>query len=108
MNNKELIMLLTGPIEELMVMLYPLFYRKYFIYDRNGVPLFFVNINKDKYGLLKRALLFNKKMRSEIESIGKWSLLGNTTHSQRGINIVGVDAAAVKSDDADFHIDIWN
>ena len=53
-----------------MVMLDPSLYRKYVIYDSTGVPLLYVNMNKTLYGLLNNALLFYRKLRGEIDSIG--------------------------------------
>ena len=51
-------------------MLNPSFYSKYVIYNSKWVPLFYVNMNKALYGLLKSALLFYKNLRVELDSIG--------------------------------------
>ena len=46
------------------------FHRKYVTYDIKGVLLLYLMINKELYGLLNSALLFYKKMRGELKSIG--------------------------------------
>ena len=69
LTDEEIIMLLWGPLAEMMVII-DLFLRcKYITYDSKGVVLFYVKINKVLYSLLKSALLFYQKLRGELKSI---------------------------------------
>ena len=70
LTDEEVIMLLKVTFKELMVMVYPLVYRKYVIYNIKEVPILYVNMNKVLYVILKRSLLLYKKLRGELESSG--------------------------------------
>ena len=63
LTDEEVIMLLKGPLEELMVVLNPTLYRKYVVHDSKGVPIVYVKMNILLYGLFKSALPFYNKLR---------------------------------------------
>ena len=66
-NNEQTLMLLKGKLEELMVQIDPQLYQKYIITSSKGEPMLYVCLSKALYGLLQSALLFYKKLRSELE-----------------------------------------
>ena len=70
LNDKEVIILIKGPLAELMVMVDQSVYRRDVILYNKGVPLLYAKMNKALYGLLKSTLLLYKKLRGELESIG--------------------------------------
>ena len=70
MTDEEIIMLLRGPLAEMMVMINPQLYRKYVTQDGKGEAVLYVKLNKALYGLLQSALLFYKKLRGELEGRG--------------------------------------
>ena len=70
LSDKQTIMLLKGPLAELMVMVDPKIYRKYVTYDSKGVPLMYAKMNKALYGLLRSALLFYRKLVGDLEAYG--------------------------------------
>ena len=45
-------------------------YRKYFTVGPNGEPILYVRLLKALSGLLRSALLFYKKLRSDLENMG--------------------------------------
>ena len=65
-------MLLKGKLAELMVQIDPNIYRKYIITSSKGEPMLYVRLSKALYlyGLLQSALLFYRKLRSELEDHG--------------------------------------
>ena len=69
-NNEEILMELRGRIVELLVQLELTMYRKYVTVGPNGEPILYVRLLKALYGLLRSALLFYKKLREDIESMG--------------------------------------
>jgi len=69
-NDEYIIMLLRGKLAELMVQIDPQLYRKYVTFGQKGQPMLYVKLNKALYGLLKSALLFYKKLVSELEDLG--------------------------------------
>ena len=46
LSDEQTIMLLKGPLAELLVMVDPKIYQKYVTYDSKGVPLMYANMNK--------------------------------------------------------------
>ena len=54
----------------MMVQVDPELYRKYIITSPRGHPMLCVRLNKALYGLLRSALLFYKKLVSELEDMG--------------------------------------
>ena len=68
-NDEEILMKLRGKILELLVQLEPTMYRKYVTVGPNGEPILYVRLLKALYGLLRSALLFYKKLRSDLENM---------------------------------------
>ena len=60
LTDKEIYMLLCGPLAELMVMVKPSLYRQYRTYGSKVQSLLYLKMNKLLYGLLKSALQFYK------------------------------------------------
>ena len=69
-NNEQTLMVLKGKLAELMVQIDPQLYRKYIITSSKGKPMLYVCLSKALYGLLQSALLFYRKLRSELEDHG--------------------------------------
>ena len=69
-NDKEILMKLQRKIVELLVQLKPTMYRKCVTVGPNGEPILCVRLLKALYGLLSSALLFYKKLRSDLENMG--------------------------------------
>jgi hypothetical protein len=67
-NDKETFMLLKGCLAKLMVQVDPNLYQKYIIFDKNNQALLYVKLSKAIYGLLKSALLFYKKIVSNLQN----------------------------------------
>ena len=72
LTDEEVTMLLKGPLAELMVMVDPKIYRKHDTHSSKGGALLYVKMNKAPYayGLLKSALLFYKKLVTDLETYG--------------------------------------
>ena len=56
-TDEYLIMVLEGPLSELMVKVDLSLYRKYFTTNSKGKPLLYVKMNKSLYGMIRCALL---------------------------------------------------
>ena len=69
-NDQYVLMLLWGKLAELIVKVDPSLSRKYVIMSKNGVPMLYVQLSKALYGMLRAALLFYKKLRSDWENMG--------------------------------------
>ena len=69
-SDEEVLMLLKGPLAELMVMVDPAIYKKYVIYDSKKEAMLYVKINKALYGLLHSALLFYNKLVADLKAYG--------------------------------------
>ena len=63
-------MMLRGKLAEMMVAVDPELYRKYVTYTSKGVPMLYVRLSKALYGMLRAALLFYKRLRSDLENMG--------------------------------------
>jgi hypothetical protein len=63
-------MILKGRLAKLMVKVAPNLYRKYISVDAKGLVILYVKMQKAIYGLLRSALLFYKKLLSNLESTG--------------------------------------
>ena len=70
LNDEFVLMCLRGKLAEMMVKVDPKLYRKYVTTSAKGEPILYVKLNKALYGLLKSALLWYKKLRSELEEMG--------------------------------------
>ena len=53
-----------------MIQITPTMYRKYVTYLPNGQAMLYVRLSKSLYGMLRFALLFYKRLRSELENMG--------------------------------------
>ena len=65
-KGPEVIMVLRGRLAELMVEVNPERYKPFLIYTSKGVALLYVRMNKAMYGMLQSALLFYRKLTSEL------------------------------------------
>ena len=69
-NNKKVLMLLQGKLAEMMVAVDPELYQKYVTYTSKGVPMLYVRLSKALYGMFRAALLFYKRLRSDLDNMG--------------------------------------
>ena len=69
-NDKKIIILLRGKLANMMVQVDPIMYRKYLIYSPNGQAMLYVRLSKSLYGMLRAALLFYKRLRSDLDNMG--------------------------------------
>jgi len=69
-DDKNVIMILKGLLGELMVKVAPQIYRKYLLANEKGEKILYVRMTKALYGMLKSALLFYKKLVSDLRSVG--------------------------------------
>jgi hypothetical protein len=69
-SDEYITMILKGRLAELMVKVAPNLYRKYISVDAKGLAILYVKMQKAIYGLLRSALLFYKKLVSDLESTG--------------------------------------
>ena len=56
--DEDVIMVLKGPLAELMVKVYPSLYRKYLNTKLKGKPILYVKMHNTLYGMQLSALLF--------------------------------------------------
>ena len=68
-NDEYILMLLRGKLVELTVKVDPSLYRKYVTTSKNGVPMLYVQLSKALYGMLRAALLFYMRLRSDLEDM---------------------------------------
>ena len=57
-NDERVLMILRGKVAKLMARVNPILYRPYITYSHKGVPMLYVRLSKDLYGMLRAALLF--------------------------------------------------
>jgi hypothetical protein len=69
-SDEDITMILKGRLAELMVKVAPNLYRKYISVDAKGSAILYIKMQKAIYGLLRIALLFYKKLVSNLESTG--------------------------------------
>lgn len=69
-NDSFVVMKLVGTLAELMVKTAPSLYRKFVTADASGRPVLYVQLQKALYGMLKSALLFYRKLVSDLTSMG--------------------------------------
>ncbi|KAL7464347.1 hypothetical protein ACHAXS_004676 [Conticribra weissflogii] len=69
-NDHDVHMVLEGKLAELMDLVAPHIYRKHITTNKNGQPMLYVRLHKALYGLLKSALLFYKKLCSDLSEQG--------------------------------------
>ena len=70
LNNDFMLMCYRSKLVEMAVKVDPKLYSKYVMTSARGDPIIYVKLNKALYGLLKSALLWYKKLRSELEVMG--------------------------------------
>jgi hypothetical protein len=68
--NEDITMVLKGRLAELSVQVAPNLYRKYITFDRKGMAILYVKMQKALYRLLRSALLFYHKLVANLESNG--------------------------------------
>jgi hypothetical protein len=64
------VMVLRGELAELMAAVAPEIYRKFITYGKDGKAILYVTLQKALYGTLKAALLFYRKLVSELKEHG--------------------------------------
>ena len=69
-TDKDVIVVIEGPLEELMVKFGPSFYRKYVTTKLKGKPLIYVKMHKALYGIICSALLFYKNIVKDLDDYG--------------------------------------
>ena len=69
MEGDRVVMKMRGKLAELLVKVSPEVYRNYVTVER-GQTVLYVELQKALYGMLKSALLFYRKLRKDLESIG--------------------------------------
>jgi hypothetical protein len=69
-SDKDITMILKGRLAELMVQVAPNLYRKYILVNRKGTAVLYVKMQKAIYGLLRSALLFCRKLMTDLEGNG--------------------------------------
>jgi hypothetical protein len=68
--NEDITMVLKGRLAELMVQVAPNIYRKYITVDKKNTAVLYVKMQKALYGLLRSALLFYRRLVSNLERDG--------------------------------------
>ena len=69
-TDKDIIMVLEGPLEEIMVNVDPSLYNKYVTTKPKGKPMIYVNMHKAFYLMLHSALLLYKNLLKNLEYYG--------------------------------------
>ena len=69
-NDERILMLLRGKVAELMVRVNPTLYRPYISYSKKGIPMLYVRLSKALYGMLRAALLFYKRLKTDLKTWG--------------------------------------
>ena len=68
-GNERIVMKITGQLVDALVEIAPEVYGPFVVYE-NGKKVLYVQVLRALYGMLIAALLWYKKFRSELESIG--------------------------------------
>ena len=66
--DEEVIMVLRDDLAELLVKVAPHIYQKYISRDSKGKVILYVVLQKSLYGLMRAVLLFNRKLRNELDA----------------------------------------
>ena len=85
-NYEKVLMFLRGKLAEMMVTVDPELYRKYVTYTSKGVPMLYVRLSKALYGMLRAALMFYKRLSSDLENMGFVVNLYNPCVAKRMVN----------------------
>ena len=70
MASDPVLMKLRGPLVEALLLIDPVIPRDYVTTDKKGEKMLYVHMSKALYGLLKSALDFYNKLRSDLEGNG--------------------------------------
>ena len=70
MASDPVLMNLRGPLVEVLLLIDPAMYQDYVTTDKKGEKTLYVRMSKALYGLLKSALDFYNKLRSDLEGNG--------------------------------------
>ena len=68
-GDEKIIMKITGVLVDLMVEMDPEIYGPYVVYE-NGSKMIYVQVLRALYGMLVAALLWYKKLKSDLEELG--------------------------------------
>ncbi len=68
--DKNILMVLTGKLAEMMVHITPQIYCRYITLDKKGTPVLYVKLQKALYGLMRANLNFYRKLCKELEEYG--------------------------------------
>ena len=60
-NDERVLMLLCRKLAEMMVRIDLSMYREYSTYSKNGVPMLYVRLSKELYGMMRAAVLVYKR-----------------------------------------------
>ena len=69
-NDERVLMILLEKLAEMVVRIDPYMYQEYVTYPKNGLTMLYVRLSKALYGMLRDALLFYKRLRSDLEDRG--------------------------------------
>ena len=69
MASDPVLIKLRGPLVEALLLIDPAMYQDYVITGKNGEKILYVHMSKALYGLLKSALDFYNKLRSDLGDI---------------------------------------
>jgi hypothetical protein len=70
-NDEKIVMKMRGPLVDMLVDLDPDTYKDYVIYEgHKNTKVLYLQVNKTIYGMLQSSLLFYKKFKKDLESIG--------------------------------------
>jgi hypothetical protein len=70
-NDEKIVMKMRGPLVDMLVDLDPDTYKDYVIYEgHKNTKVLYLQVNKAIYGMLQSSLLFYKKFKKDLESIG--------------------------------------
>jgi hypothetical protein len=70
-NDEKIVMKMRGPLVDMLVYLDPNTYKDYMVYEgHKKIKVLYLQVNKAIYGMLQSSLLFYKKFKKDLESIG--------------------------------------
>jgi hypothetical protein len=69
-NDKRILILLRGELVEMTTKIDLSLYRNYVTLLQRGVPMLYVRLSKVLYSMLRAALLFYKRLRSDLGGMG--------------------------------------
>ena len=70
-NDEKIVMKIHGPLVDMLMDLDPNTYKDYIVHEgHKNMKVLYVQVNKAIYGMLQSSLLFYKKFKKDLESIG--------------------------------------